>query len=224
VKAEDSKIVIWGASSQAMAVAEIVRLTGKYEIVGFLDDVNPQRVGEEFFGAEVLGGREQLDALRTAGVDFLSVGVGHSEARLKAMEFAQSKGFGLPVLIHPDATISADARVGDGTVVRAQSVVDYGVQIGKGAILAPGSLVSHQSVLEDGVRLASGAAVGANVLVARCAFLGLNCSIMNNTRIGEGAVIGIGAVVLRDVPDGTVACGVPARAVRKATEQDYDGL
>ena len=84
--------------------------------------------------------------------------------------------------------------------------------------------MSHQSVLEDGVRLASGAVIGAKVLVARCAFLGINCSIMNNTRVGAGAVIGIGAVVLRDVRDRTVAYGVPARAVRKATEQDFDGL
>jgi sugar O-acyltransferase (sialic acid O-acetyltransferase NeuD family) len=207
-----------------MAIAQIVRLTGEYELVGFLDDVNPQRAREEFSGAEVLGGREQLDALRAAGVDFLAVGFGRSEARLKAMELARCKGFAIPALIHPEASIAEDAQVGEGTVVRAGSVIDYGVRLGEGVIVAPGSLVSHQSVLEDGVRLATGAVVGAKVLVARCAFLGLNCTIMTNTHIGAGALIGIGAVVLRDVPDGTVAYGVPARAVRKATEQDFDGL
>ena len=37
------KLAIWGASNHALVVADIVRLLGDYEIVGFLDSVNPER-------------------------------------------------------------------------------------------------------------------------------------------------------------------------------------
>src|SRR5437667_3209268 len=55
------KLVIWGASGHALVVADAVRLSGEYEIVGFIDDVNPERAGAQFGGATILGAREQLD-------------------------------------------------------------------------------------------------------------------------------------------------------------------
>ena len=45
------KLVIWGAGSTAMIVADIVRLRDQYEIVGFLDNVNLDRAQTEFCGA-----------------------------------------------------------------------------------------------------------------------------------------------------------------------------
>ena len=51
-------VVLWGASGHARVVADIVELVGAFEIVGFLDNVNPDRKGEPFCGASVLGGDE----------------------------------------------------------------------------------------------------------------------------------------------------------------------
>src|SRR5437764_696807 len=66
-------LVIWGASGHALVVADIVRQLGAYEIVGFLDDLNTSRT---VLNAPVLGGREQLPALRSAGIDLMIVAVG----------------------------------------------------------------------------------------------------------------------------------------------------
>ena len=43
--------------------------------------------------------------------------------------------------------------------------------------------------------------------------IGCNVCILGNVRIGAGAVVGAGSVVLTDVPPGTVAVGVPARVL-----------
>ena len=56
-------LVVWGASGHARVVADIIGLSKEYDIVGFLDDVNPERCGTEFCGARVLGGRETFDEL-----------------------------------------------------------------------------------------------------------------------------------------------------------------
>lgn len=49
--------------------------------------------------------------------------------------------------------------------------------------------------------------------VRRGATLGANCTIVCGVTIGEGAFIGAGAVVTRDVPDFALMVGVPARQI-----------
>ncbi len=52
------------------------------------------------------------------------------------------------------------------------------------------------------------------IVVDDHAWLGVGVIVLDGVRIGKGAVVGAGAVVTRDIPDGAIACGVPARVVR----------
>lgn len=54
--------------------------------------------------------------------------------------------------------------------------------------------------------------IGRIILEAN-SFVGANAVIMPNIKIGEGAVIGAGAVVTKDVPAWTIVAGVPARII-----------
>jgi maltose O-acetyltransferase len=53
------------------------------------------------------------------------------------------------------------------------------------------------------------------ILVSNGVWLGARCTVMPGVTIGEGAVIGAGALVTRDVPAHTVVVGVPARVIRE---------
>lgn len=85
--------------------------------------------------------------------------------------------------------------------------------VGAGALLSPGVVLvaGNHRIDEPGpvrdtgfeeldVEVAEGAWVGAHAVVVGC-------------RVGVGAVVGAGAVVLKDVPDGAIAVGAPARVV-----------
>ena len=63
------KLIIWGASGHARVVAEIVRLEARFDLVGFLDDQNPEREGQAFCDSVILGGADRLPALREEGID-----------------------------------------------------------------------------------------------------------------------------------------------------------
>ena len=52
------------------------------------------------------------------------------------------------------------------------------------------------------------------IIVEDHAWLGVGVIVLSGVRIGKGAVIGAGAVVTKDVPDGAIAVGVPARVVK----------
>lgn len=77
------KLVIWGASGHALVVAHIMRLRGEFGLVGFLDDLNPQRHNTSFCGARVLGGREQLEVLQRIGVSHSVFRLGFPAGRAK---------------------------------------------------------------------------------------------------------------------------------------------
>ena len=51
------------------------------------------------------------------------------------------------------------------------------------------------------------------IVIEDDAWLGVGVLVLDGVRIGKGAVVGAGAVVSRDVPDGAIAVGVPARVV-----------
>src|SRR5262249_8650087 len=119
-----AKLVIWGASGHAMVVADIVRLKGEHEIVGFLDSVNPERRGTFFCGATVLGGQEQLDVLLQQGIRHLILAFGNCAARLKWADVVRPKGFQMVTAVHPGSIIARDVSIGPGTVVAAGAVIN----------------------------------------------------------------------------------------------------
>jgi UDP-N-acetylbacillosamine N-acetyltransferase len=209
------KLVIWGTSGHASVVADIIRLRGDYEIVGFIDDVNPERAGSKFGGATVLGGQETLEHLRREGVEHLIFGFGDCEARLRLAESVRDKGFRLATAIHPSAVVAADAVTGPGTIVAAGAVINPGTTIGENVIVNTCASVDHDCRVEDGAHVCPGVRLAGNVVVGRAAWVGIGATVVDHTRIGSGAIIGAGAVVVDDMPDGIVARGVPARVVRK---------
>ena len=62
--------------------------------------------------------------------------------------------------------------------------------------------------------MANNACIGANVRVGYASHIGTNASIREKLTIGKHAVVGMGAVVLKDVPDNAIVVGNPARIQR----------
>ncbi len=68
--------------------------------------------------------------------------------------------------------------------------------------VAPGELIKQQPLQTKG-----------GIIIEDDAWLGFGVIVLDGVRIGKGAVVGAGAVVTHDVPDGAIAAGVPARIV-----------
>lgn len=99
----------------------------------------------------------------------------------------------------------------------------HSATIGKGVRLGYGGLcvvIHHDSVIEDEVHIDQGVTIGGNARqrgvprILRGSYLGAGAKVLGPVTVGPNAIVGANSVVIRDVPEGAVVVGVPARVVR----------
>ena len=111
-------------------------------------------------------------------------------------------------------------EIGDGTSIAGGCVLSAArsIRLGRHVLLARNVYVAdHAHAFDDPGRpvLAQGITRVEPVEIGDGAWLGQNVVVCPGVRIGRGAVVGANSVVLDDVPDRSVAAGVPARVVRR---------
>ena len=211
-------VFIWGATGPALVVEDILNQNDQYEIVGYIDNLNPNRKGEPFGCATVLGGEEVFDALAPRGVTRAIIAFANGKAKLQAAARLRSKGFSLITAIHPSASVARTARIGAGTIVRAQAVVGPNAGVGENCIIGYGAIVSHDCVVADGCHLSSGVNLGGNCR-SRVRVLDRNRRHAPSIHelLGRTRFWALDTVATRDIPGSVVAFGVPAKVVRAAS-------
>jgi hypothetical protein len=97
-----------------------------------------------------------VDLAELAAPGQLFVAIGHADHRRRVMELHERRGWHLPAVIHPRASVAPDALLGAGVMVAAGAVVESGSRIGRGAIVDVGVIVDHDCVIGDYVHLSPG--------------------------------------------------------------------
>ncbi len=206
------RLIVVGAGGHARVVIDAVEKQGRYEIAGVLDDA-ASAPGTAVLGYPVLGGREMLG--RAGLPERAIVAIGMPAARGAWIAHLADKGFELPAIVHPHASVGRGVEIGWGSVVFAGAVVNSGTRIGRGVIVNTGASVDHDCELGDLVHVAPGAHLAGGVRVGERAHIGIGACVIQGLEIGADAVIGAGAAVLCSIASGTTAVGVPARPLRR---------
>ena len=202
-----------GAGGHAKVVIEILQLESQHELVGLLDP-KPDLRGKLVLGIPVLGGDEQLPVLKAHGVEHFFVGLGSASdlgPRRHLYEFASGQGMKPVTAIHPSAIISPSAVLGMGATVMAAAVINADARLGDNVIVNTGTIVEHDCIIGNHVHIATGAKLSGGVIVGDETHIGAGAVVREYIRIGTGAMIGAGAVVVKDVHDGQMVIGNPAR-------------
>jgi acetyltransferase-like isoleucine patch superfamily enzyme len=134
-----------------------------------------------------------------------------------------------------NVVIREQNNIGDDLNIWNNSTIDYGCEVGNTVKIHCNVYVAQYTIIEDNVFLAPGVMIAndPHPLCGLCmrgpilkqgARIGVNVTLLSHITIGEGALIGAGSVVTKDIPPYTVAYGNPARPVKSVDELDcpYD--
>ncbi|WP_084700099.1 NeuD/PglB/VioB family sugar acetyltransferase [Streptacidiphilus anmyonensis] len=211
-------LLIVGAGGFARETAQAARAAdGPDAVLGHLDD-DAARHGTEVDGVPVLGGSELVHAHPDAPV---VVCVGNP--RDWAGRARLVRRLGLPeqryaTVIHPTAAVADSASVGPGSVLLAHCALTAAVRLGAHVAVMPQVVLTHDDIVGDFATIASGVRLGGGVEVGVGAYVGAGALVREGVSVGAWSQLGLGALLLDDLPAGEVWIGSPARRLRAVPE------
>ncbi|MBI5211013.1 MAG: hypothetical protein HY927_13670 [Elusimicrobia bacterium] len=111
------------------------------------------------------------------------------------------------IIIGDDAWFGANSTIEKGALT--DTVIGPGVKVDDLVQIGSGSIVGKDSIIASGSVLCREVTVGTRCWIAP------HVSILERRRIHDGSVVGLGAVVIADVPKGATVAGNPARTIRR---------
>lgn len=203
-------IVIFGAGGLGRLTRDILLQGALYRPIAYLDS-DLSKHGQTLDGLTILGRLAVLSSARVAAIAGIVVAIGDSRERVRIAELARERGTPLLSAIHPLASVSPSARLGEHLIVGARVSICVHAVVGPHCVLAAGSIIEHDNVIGRGVRLDPAVRLAGGVRIGAFASLGIGACVIPGKRVGHDARIEPGAVVIHDVAAGETVGGVPAR-------------
>ena len=198
-------LLLYGAGGHGKVVFDAARAAKvSFDVVADDDDGVI-----EFQGVEVMHPGHGQWSMPTTFAFIVAIG----DNRRRANVFAElvHRGGTPHSVVHPRSTVSQDAAIGLGTLLCAGAIVNPGARLGVNCIVNTCASVDHDCEIGDHVHLCPGVRLGGQVVVGEGAMIGLGSVVLPGVSIGPWALVGAGSVVNRDVPPRVVAYGSPAR-------------
>jgi perosamine synthetase len=145
--------------------------------------------------------------IRSGTVIYSDVSIGKGFRTGHNVLIREGTEMGDDVLVGTNTVVDGHCRVGNRVAMQTNVYLTAYTVVEDGAFLGPCSVTTNDKYMEYGAKLA-----GATIKSG--ARIGANSTILPGITIGEKAIVGSGAVVTKDVPNGAVVVGNPAQRMR----------
>lgn len=207
------KVAIYGAGGFAREVAPLVRSYSD-DVVYVSDD--SAQVGILLNGIRIIS----FDELTRDTSRLVSITVADGATRRAIADRCLGAGLHFGTIKASTFVQHDEVEIGEGSILCDFSMCTSNVRIGRFFHANIYSYIAHDSVIGDFVTLAPRVCINGNIVIEDDVYIGTGATFKQGLPskplvIGRGAVIGMGAVVTKDVAPGAVMVGNPARPLEK---------
>lgn len=205
------KVVILGCSGNCVDILDAMLTANQqaeqeiYQPLGFLDD-RPST--DQLQGFPVLGPLKLAEQLDDA---YFITAIGSSASYRNKPALLSLPRQRYVTVIHPSASVSRWARLGAGCAILQQVTIANNAELGDHVVVLPASVISHDARVDSYSILAGGVIVSGFVHVQENCYLGAGATIRERLVIGARTLVGMGSVVVKNVPPDSKIMGNPAR-------------
>ncbi len=196
------KIILIGAGGHAESCLDVILLTKKFHVLGFIDKKKKKNI----LNYKVLGDENYLKKIKKKSFGLhISLGfIKSPKKRIKLFNEFKKLKFDFPVIISPQAQISKNAKILDGTIIHHKAVVNFGAKIGYNNIINTSAIVEHGVKIENNCHISTRAIINGGVIVKDNTFIGSGAIIREGLKIGKNCFIGMGSIVTKDLKDNSI--------------------
>ncbi|MBI4776374.1 MAG: NeuD/PglB/VioB family sugar acetyltransferase [Deltaproteobacteria bacterium] len=210
-------IIVYGAGGHGRTVIDVIEDQDLYRIAGVLDD--DENSADTLLGYPVIvDQKEKEETIRRVFGGIVAIADGRIRSRIVSNIESISPKFNFVDAIHPAASISRHAEIGQGAVIMFGVRIGVDVTIGNHCILCPSSLISHENALGDYVFVGPAVSCSGRVSIGAHAYILSGSVVINNTLIGHHTVVGSASNVVNDLPPNVLAYGNPAKIIRSSKD------
>lgn len=144
-----------------------------------------------------------------------------NRVRTRLYEHVKLLGYECVSYVSSKAFVWNNVMLGENVFLLENNVLQHRVRIGNNVVLWSGNHIGHQTVIEDNCFVSSHVVISGFCTIGQSSFLGVNCCFADGVSVGHDAVVGMGAVVVKDVGPRGVYVGNPARATGRDSFETF---
>lgn len=206
---ENKHLILIGGGGHCKSVIDVAESNG-YIIDGILD--TKENAGKKVLKYSIIGTDDEISKFVKEHLFIVTVGqIKDASLRIKLHKKIMDAGGKLATIIASTAHVSKYAKIGEGSVIMHQAVVNADCKIGKGCIINTFANIEHDVVIGDYCHISTGAMVNGNCNVGNHTFVGSQSVIVNGLSVCDDCIIGAGSVVSKTILKKGIYSGNPAK-------------
>ena len=175
------KIIIIGAGGHGKVILDILlkqkQIENNFEIMGFLDDSRKEKIMDY----SVIGTLNDIQRYENDNNILFALAFGDNKTREKIVK--KNPKLKYKIIIHPSSVIGKEVEIGEGTVIKANSVINIGTKIGRHCIINSLVSIEQDTIVEDFVHIYPNVSVYGENKIKK------GITLFSNSSTEQGAII-----------------------------------